>query len=139
MKFDFFKKKREPENLKEILAQFKELKKNFEKISKEIEKLKKENQFSLQKIGILRFNPFKEVGGNQSFSLAILDGNDDGVVITSLFTREGNRVYGKPIKKGQSEHLLTEEEKKAIEIAKYGNKNRKLNHQAAGSSNFGSH
>jgi N-methylhydantoinase A/oxoprolinase/acetone carboxylase beta subunit len=139
MKFDFFKKKREPENLKEILAQFKELKKNFEKISKEIEKLKKENQFSLQKIGILRFNPFKEVGGNQSFSLAILDGNDDGVVITSLFTREGNRVYGKPIKKGQSEHLLTEEEKKAIEIAKYGNKNRKLNHQATGSSNFGSH
>ena len=115
---NFFKKKKEPENLKEILAQFKELKENFEKISKELENLKKENKFNIQKLGIVRFNPFKEIGGNQSFSIALLDGNDDGIVITSLYTKEGNRVYGKPIKNGKSEYLLSEDEKEAIEYAK---------------------
>jgi len=115
---NFFKKKKEPENLKEILAQFKELKENFEKISKELGNLKKENKFNIQKLGIVRFNPFKEIGGNQSFSIALLDGNDDGIVITSLYTKEGNRVYGKPIKNGKSEYLLSEDEKEAIEYAK---------------------
>lgn len=115
---NFFKKKKEPENLKEILSQFKELKANFDKISKELENLKKENKFNIQKFGIVRFNPFKEIGGNQSFSVALLDGNDNGVVITTLYTREGNRVYGKPIKNGQSEYLLSTEEKEAIEKAK---------------------
>jgi len=119
---NFFKKrKKEPENLKEVLAQFKELEKNFERISVELEDLKKENKFNVQKVGIVRFNPFREVGGNQSFSIALLDGNDSGAVITSLYTRTDNRVYGKPIKNGQSEYLLSEEEKKAIQIAKYGN------------------
>jgi hypothetical protein len=124
----FFKKnKKEPKNFKEILSQFKSLEKNFEKISEELENLKKENKFSIQKIGIVRFNPFSEVGGDQSFSLALLDGNDSGFVITSLYTREGNRVYGKPIKNGQSEYLLSEEEKEAINKAKYGNNKSKFN------------
>jgi len=120
--FNFFKKRKEqPENLEEILVQFKELKENFERISLELENLKKENKFNIQKVGLVRFNPFREVGGNQSFSIALLDGTDSGVVITSLYTRNENRIYGKPIKNGQSEYLLSEEEKKAIEIAKYGN------------------
>ena len=116
--FNFLKKKKEPENLKEILSQFQELKGNFEKISKELENLKKENKFNIQKFGIVRFNPFKEIGGNQSFSIALLDGRDDGIVITSLYTKEGNRIFGKPIKGGKSEYLLSEEEKEAIEYAK---------------------
>lgn len=135
--WNFFKKnKKEPENLKELIDQFKKLKENFEKISIELENLKKENKFNIQKIGIIRFNPFSEIGGNQSFSIALLDGNDDGVVITSLYTREENRVYGKPIKNGKSEYLLSEEEKIAIEKAKYGNKNSKLNNKATGSGGF---
>ena len=116
--FDIAKRKdREPKNLEEVLAQFKELKENFEKISRELEILKKENKFNVQKVGLIRFNPFKEIGGNQSFSLALLDGNENGVVITSLYTREGNRVYGKPIENGKSLHLLSEEENQAIEKA----------------------
>ena len=119
----FFKKrKKEPENLKEVLAQFRDLEKNFEKISEEIENLKEESKFSVQKIGIVRFNPFSEVGGDQSFSIALLDGSNSGVVVTSLYSREGNRVYGKPIKEGSSEYSLSEEEKEAIEKAK-GKKN----------------
>ena len=135
--FQFFKKKKkEPENLAEVLSQFKDLKENFEKISQELENLKKENKFNVQKVGIVRFNPFREVGGNQSFSIALLDGTDSGVVITSLYTRTDNRVYGKPIKNGQSEYLLSEEEKKAIQIAKHGNNKSKFNSKAAGGGNF---
>jgi len=113
----FRKQKKEPENLKEILAQFKGLEEDFGRISQELESLKKENKFSLQKIGIVRFNPFREVGGDQSFSIAILDANDSGVVITSLYTREESRIYGKPVKAGRSEYSLSGEERKAIEIA----------------------
>ena len=114
--FNFFKKK-EPKNLKEVLFRFENLEKNFKKISQELENLKKEGKFSIQKVGIIRYSPFKEVGGNQSFSIALLDGKNTGVVITSLYNREGSRVYGKSIKSGQSEHLLSGEEKEAIEKA----------------------
>ncbi len=115
----FFKKKEKtPQNSKELLAQFEELKKSFEKVAKKLEDLENKNQFNIQKIGIVRFNPFQEMGGNQSFSIAILDGKDNGVVITSLYGKEGNRIYGKPIKEGGSEYLLSEEEKQAIEYAK---------------------
>jgi len=119
--FNLFKKKKEPENLSEIISQFKDLERNFERISEELESFKKENKFSIQKVGLVRFNPFKEIGGDQSFSIALLDGNNDGAVITSLYTREGNRIYGKPIKAGLSEYLLSEEEKRAIELAQKQN------------------
>jgi hypothetical protein len=126
--FKFFKKEKkeyflDQENFKELLSQFKDLKENFEKISQELENLKKESKFSIQKVGIVRFNPFSEVGGNQSFSLALLDANNNGIVITSLYSREGNRVYGKPIKNGQSEYPLSNEEKEAIEMATRKEKN----------------
>lgn len=118
--FNFFKRKKRIENLKEILVEIETLKKELEKTLKEIEILKKENVSYIQKVGIVRFNPFKEVGGNQSFSVAILDGKDNGVVITSLYTREGNRIFGKPVKNGKSEYLLLDEEKQAIHLAKHG-------------------
>lgn len=124
--FNLFKKnKKEPENFKEILAYLKDLEKNFEEVSGKLENLKKESRFSIQKLGMVRFNPFSGIGGDQSFSVALLDKNDTGIVITSLFTREGNRVYGKPIKSGQSEHALSEEEKEAISKAKNQNDNKK--------------
>jgi hypothetical protein len=73
---------------------------------------------SIHKIGLIRFNPFKDVGGDQSFAIALLNGKNNGLVISSLYTREGTRVYSKSILLGKSEkHPLTEEEKKAIKIA----------------------
>ncbi len=73
---------------------------------------------SIHKIGIIRFNPFKDIGGDQSFALALLDGKDSGIVISSLHTREGTRIYSKPVTKGISEkYVLTEEEKVAIKQA----------------------
>jgi len=100
------------------LNKVKGLEEKVEKILEEMEKTKKEQRFSVQKVGIIRFNPFSEVGGDQSFSVALLNEKDDGIVITSLYTRQENRVYGKPIKNGQSEYTLSEEEKQAIEKAK---------------------
>jgi len=112
--FNFFKKEKEPENLKEVINQFKNLDNKVKIILEEIESLKKENKFSFKKIGVVRYNPFSEVGGNQSFSVALLDGNNNGIVITSLYSRDGNRVYAKPIENGRSEYSLSNEEKKAI-------------------------
>ncbi len=116
--FNFLKKEKEPKNLKEILSQFKELKEDLTNISQELEKIKKENTFSVQKVGIVRFNPFKETGGNQSFSIALLDARNNGVTISSLYGREGNRVFAKPIKNSLSTYTLSKEEERAIIKAK---------------------
>lgn len=73
----------------------------------------------IQKIGLLRFNPFKDTGGDQSFILALLDGNDTGVVISGLHSRSGTRWYAKKVIHGTGiEHELSEEEKEAIKEAK---------------------
>jgi len=76
---------------------------------------------SVHKVGVVRFNPFKDLGGNQSFSIALLDGENSGVVISGLHTREGNRVYAKPVELGKAvKHPLTEEEMEAIRKAEEG-------------------
>lgn len=75
-------------------------------------------QKSIHRVGMIRFNPFKDIGGDQSFSVALLDGKNSGITFSSLHTREGTRVYVKPIIKGKSEkYTLTEEENQAIRIA----------------------
>ncbi len=140
MGFNFFKKKKEPKDIGEVLAKLREMEASFNNLSGQLEDLKKRSRFNIQKFGIIRYNPFKETGGNQSFSLCLLDGNDEGVVITSLYTKEGNRVYGKPIEKGESRYSLSGEEKKAIEIAKENGKRKpKLDNPAAGGGRSGTH
>ncbi len=70
---------------------------------------------SLKKIGIVRFNPFGEVAGsNQSFSIAFLDENGSGAVISALYIRDKIRTYAKPVEKYKSEYTLTPEEEEAI-------------------------
>lgn len=75
-------------------------------------------QQSIHKVGIVRFNPFKDIGGDQSFAIALLDATNSGFVISSLHTREGTRIYAKPVVQSNAQHYeLTEEEKRAIAIA----------------------
>jgi len=88
--------------------------KNIEKIFAEIEKLNRISATCFQKFGVIRFNPFKEVGGDQSFSIALLDAKNNGFILTGLYTREGNRVFAKPIENGQSKYSLSGEEKEAL-------------------------
>lgn len=90
---------------------------NLDLIRREVDRLDKDGKFHIQKVGVIRFNPFKEIGGDHSFSLALLDGKDTGVVITCLHTRERTRVYMKAIQKGKSGHELSDEEKKALKEA----------------------
>ncbi|KKT41228.1 MAG: hypothetical protein UW28_C0012G0003 [Parcubacteria group bacterium GW2011_GWA2_44_13] len=80
-------------------------------------KLENELPRDLRRVGLVRYNPFSDSGGDQSFALAILNDQNDGIVLSSLYGREMNRVYAKLIKHGRSQYQLTEEEKKAIESA----------------------
>lgn len=95
--------------------------KSKEDIAKLVErcvKIEKDGKFHIQKIGLLRFNPFKDTGGDQSFILALVDAHDTGVILTALYSRTGTRWYTKRIVKGESvEHQLSDEEKKALHMA----------------------
>lgn len=87
-------------------------------LKKEIKRLEYDGSFHIQKLGLVRFNPFAETGGDQSFCMALLDGRDTGIVITGLHTRIRTRIYMKKIVNAKSEHALSAEEKKAIVQAK---------------------
>ena len=69
---------------------------------------------SMQWMGVVRFNPFRNTGGDQSFAWAIVDGYGNGIVLSSLHSRENTRVYVKPLQKWESVYSLTDEEKQAI-------------------------
>lgn len=72
---------------------------------------------ALQRVGLVRFNPFEDTGGNQSFALALLDGEGNGWVLSSLHARTGTRVYAKAIREGRSDGALSDEETAAIKQA----------------------
>jgi hypothetical protein len=72
---------------------------------------------ALQRVGLIRFNPFEDTGGNQSFALALLDGEGNGLVISSLHARTGTRVYGKAVSGGRSDAPLSDEEEQALRQA----------------------
>lgn len=104
--------------LETLLKDMESTKKDIEILTKRCDTIMQEGNFHIQKIGLLRFNPFKDTGGDQSFILALLDGKNTGVVISGLYSRAGTRWYAKKIKEGKGiEHELSEEEKKAIQEA----------------------
>jgi Protein of unknown function (DUF4446) len=72
---------------------------------------------AFSRVGLVRYNPFEETGGNQSFALALLDANGDGWVLSSLHARSGTRIYAKTIAAGRSDAALSEEETAAIKQA----------------------
>jgi len=75
------------------------------------------NQFAISKQALIRFNPFGDTGGNQSFVLALLDNNNNGVVLSSVHARTGTRVYAKEIRDGLSKYNLSDEETIALQKA----------------------
>jgi len=108
-------------DFKDIFLNQKERNDNLEKQLKEaflkIENLDKISERTIQKIGIVRFDPFNEPAGKQSFAVAVLDDKNNGFIISSLFVNEGNRVFAKAVKGGKSEHVLSKEEVEAIDRA----------------------
>ncbi len=106
--------------LDKIFAQDIQSAKDIASLGKRISYLEEDTKLHIQKIGLVRFNPFRELGGDHSFSLAVLDAEDSGIIITSLHTRDRTRVYMKDIRKGKSGFELSAEEKKALGSARKG-------------------
>jgi len=107
------------ESLEKILDAYSKNKKDIAVLSQTITRLEQEGQTHLQRIGIVRFNPFSDTGGSQSFTIALLDKEDNGIVMTSLYARTGNRWYIKYIKGGVGVDVeLSKEEKAAIKNTK---------------------
>lgn len=108
--------------LEENLLRFNRLNNKVVELQKDIDLLNQEKVSFFQKTAFLRFNPFGDTGGNQSFIWVCLDQENNGIVITSLYGREGTRVYGKRIKKGKEiDHRLSDEERQVLEMAQKGN------------------
>lgn len=102
-----------------LLADVSIAKKDINSLKLYCDKIQKDGFLHIQKIGLVRFNPFKDTGGDQSFILSLVDGNDTGVIISGLYSRSGTRWYAKRVVKGKSmEHELSDEEKKALNEAK---------------------
>lgn len=96
-----------------------ELTKMSLKNRQEIKTLKNDMMDTLQKVGILRYDAFNEMGGNLSFAVTLLDGNNNGYIINSMHSREGCYNYIKEIVKGESYIELSEEEAESLERAIY--------------------
>jgi len=105
------------EMLKEYLNDVKEIKKDNSEIKAYYTKLDSDLNACIQKIGLVRYNAFKDVGSDLSFAIALLDNNDDGVVFNGLYGSESSNIYAKPVKNGTSNYQLSQEEQYAIKIA----------------------
>ena len=89
-----------------------------EKGAVEITEINQKLKKSIRGLETLRFNPFPDQGSNQSFAIGLLNADGDGVVLSSLYSRERMSVFAKPVKNGQSEYELTAEEKDVLKKAK---------------------
>ena len=87
-------------------------------LSEQCRKLANVQVHCLQGVGIIRYNAFEDTGSDLSFSIALLDAQANGIVISSLFGRDESRTYGKPIQSGKSSYLLTKEEEAAVQAAR---------------------
>lgn len=122
IKYNKFMSVSSRENMEDLLLEC--LEKTNEVISKnreienQINSIERNLLYCLQKVGVVRYNAFDNVGSDLSFSIALLDSNDDGVVISGLYSRESSSTYAKPLIGGKSKYALSVEELKAIDIAR---------------------
>lgn len=109
------------ENLEAVLhdhvSRERETATRVETVERLAQQLQAASLFNLQHLGIIRFNPFHNTGSDQSFAVALVDGNGNGLVLSSLHARDVTRVYAKPLRAWDSTYTLTDEEKQAIALA----------------------
>ena len=123
-KYDYFMgaNRRPSHNLEMKIQDYYETSKRIEekysKLLDMVTDMDKTDKTKIQKVGLIRYNPFDEMGGNLCFALALLDGHDNGVVLNGIHSRTGSFTYAKPIEMGVSTYMLSEEEIKAVEMAK---------------------
>lgn len=100
--------------LREFVARLEHIERAAQAMEHRVTDLEVKQPYMVQHIGVVRFNPFMDKGGDQSFVVAILDDHADGAVVSALHGRNDVRVYAKPVMGGQSTYTLTAEEKEAI-------------------------
>ena len=117
----FMKKLGNGKNIEEDLENYMYRVEKVERQNSELHLICKEmgNQLSgcVQKIGIVRYNAFKDTGSDLSFALALLDEDNTGVVMNGIYSREMSNIYAKPVEKGNSKYTLSNEELQAIDRA----------------------
>lgn len=118
---NFMKKIGNGTNLDDMLKKYIDdlnlVKQDNEQIKAYYTKLDNDINNSIQKLGLVRYNAFKDVGSNLSFTLALLDRDNNGVVLNGLYGSTSSNIYAKPVKNGQSKYPLSDEEIEAISIA----------------------
>ncbi|MCG0275108.1 MAG: DUF4446 family protein [Thermosediminibacteraceae bacterium] len=123
-KYSAMMKGSDGKNLETILMEYAESVRtvisDISKVKERLSSLEKDALSAVQKVHIKRYNAFEDMGGNLSFSMALLNGHNSGVIITSIHGREESRVYLKPVVNGRSQHLLSPEEKEVLEKAVSG-------------------
>ncbi|MBP6041587.1 DUF4446 family protein [Candidatus Saccharibacteria bacterium] len=100
--------------LEEIISSNKNINQQQKQIKQLYSEVKTISERSLQKTALLRFNPFSDTGGDQSFALCMLDHTNSGVIITAIHSRENTRVYTKEINNGSSQLSLSKEENRVL-------------------------
>lgn len=100
---------------KDLIRRLARTEANLEEIEPRLNLVEEISKVSVQKVGFLRFNPFDDTGGDNSFILAMLDRKNEGILLTSLYSRGGMRIYAKRVEKGKTKQQLSEEEHKILE------------------------
>lgn len=111
---DFFPKT-DQDQFKKLLFSVEEVEKREQALRRGLKDLGLDGLNHLQRIEVLRYNPYNDTGGQQSFSVCLLDGKLNGLILSSLHSRSGTRTYIKPIAQGESELELSKEEKQVLD------------------------
>lgn len=114
--------------LKEYIESVECVREENKKVKKQNEEIENRLMKCIQKIGIVRYNAFSDTGSDLCFALALLDFEDNGVVINGVYSRDNaTTTYAKPIHNGESKYTLVAEEKEAIEKAKQNSESYYMN------------
>lgn len=104
--------------LEESIAKVHEVAGKNKEIENQINHIERTLMNCLQKVGVVRFNAFENVGSDLSFSIALLDDSDNGIALSGIYSRDSSSTYAKPIVGGKSKYPLSAEELQALDIAK---------------------
>lgn len=115
---EFMTKLGKGNNIDEMLQKYvenvEEIKKENAEIERYCQKLDNDSKENLKKIGLVRYNAYKDTGSNLSFALALLNEKDTGIVLNGIYGRDTSNIYAKPVVNGKSEYALSKEEEEAI-------------------------
>ncbi len=112
------RRRQHQQRAREVDAHQHELRGQVAQLTQQVEELTAVSRVCVQKVGVVRFRAFEDTGSDLSFAVALLDSDDNGVVLSSLFGRTESRVYAKPVEHGASSYLLSTEENEALSKAK---------------------